>query len=349
MARKKLKTSIYSLAKELGLSPATVSKALNNAENVAQDTRSRVVAKAEEYGFKRQGFQNSFTNICALIELPNDAPTAFSSYVCNVLDGIRKYTTANKMEMSYFVQSAEFFNDISLAKLLSRRRVNGVILINGSNKSDYVKQLVNAKVPYCALQSQPGKIKSNILRLDGKTPLDEATQHLIQLGHTKIAYLNELVDKGVGDQRFEGFKNAMNNAGLDIDPSLMFSSSNTPDINGSFQFGYTGINAFIYEKKEFTAVITSSNPAAIGAMRALSEHGIEIPKQCSIIACDDSPSAPYLNPPLSCIDFSNMELGYAGAKWVHQMLKGDAPETYPYEFWMKSEVILRKSTGSCPN
>ena len=251
--------------------------------------------------------------------------------------------------MSYFVQSAKFFNDVSMAKLLSRRRVNGVILINGSNESDYVKQLVDAKIPYCALQSQPEKIESPLLVLDGKTPLDEATQHLIQLGHTKIAYLNELVDKGVGDQRFEGFKNAMNNAGLDIDPSLMFSSSNTPDINGSFQFGYTGINAFIYEKKEFTAVITSSNPAAIGAMRALSEHGIEIPKQCSIIACDDSPSAPYLNPPLSCIDFSNMELGYAGAKWVHQMLKGDAPETYPYEFWMKNEVILRKSTGSCPN
>ena len=90
MSRKKLKISIYSLAKELGLSPATVSKALNNAENVAQETRNRVIAKAEEYGFKRQSFQNSFKNICAVIELPNDAPTVFSSYVCSVLDGIEK-------------------------------------------------------------------------------------------------------------------------------------------------------------------------------------------------------------------------------------------------------------------
>ena len=349
MGRKKLDISIYSLAKELGVSPATVSKALNNAEDVAQDTRNRILAKAEEHGFKRQAFQSNFTNICALIELPDGAPTVFSPFVSSVLEGIWNYTNENKMEMSYFVQSTEFFNDVHVPKLLSRRRVNGVVLINSGDKSEYAKQLIKAKVPFCALQSKPANINSPVLSLDGFAPLKEATEHLIQLGHTKIAYLNELFEKEIGTHRLDGFKKAMNDAGLAIDPNLMYPSSELPTSSDGFEFGYTGIKALLHEKREFTAVITTSTQVATGAMHALNENNISIPNDCSIISCDDSPSSPYLNPPLSCIDFSNQALGSAGAKWVHQMLDGKAPENYPYELWMKTQLILRKSTGRCPN
>ncbi|WDE97692.1 LacI family DNA-binding transcriptional regulator [Lentisphaera profundi] len=348
MARKKLSISVYSLAKELGVSPATVSKALNNADDIALKTKNKIIAKAEEYGFKPQVLQSNYLNLCAIIELPEKSPTIFSPYINSVLEGMWDYTSQNNMETSIFVQSTDFLNDVNLLKLLSRRRVNGILLINCGQDSEYVKHLIDNNIPFCSLQSHAGTLEHPVIRLDGTKPLYEATKHLIDLGHSKIAYLNELVDKEIGDQRFMGYKNALKDAGIALDPSIIFENPDPAAIKDGYEFGFTGIHSLLQDKQHFTAAISSSIPVAMGAMRALNQNKIQIPEQCSIISCDDSPGAPYLSPPLTCINFANRNLGFAAAKWVHQMIDGSAPENVPYEMWMESSLILRKSTTKCP-
>jgi DNA-binding LacI/PurR family transcriptional regulator len=259
-----------------------------------------------------------------------------------------RYTDEKAMEMSLFCQTKEFFNDVDLPKLLSRRRVNAVLVINASDDSQYLQALTNESIPFCTLQNKPSFIDAPSLKHENEDSVKEGAEHLIQLGHKNIAYINGLSDMAVGKDRLAGIEKALSESDLKLKPDLIFSAKDEAvKAKNGYEFGYLAINVLIRSRKEFSAVITSSNAIATGALRALKENGIAVPKQCSIISCDDAPEASYLNPPLSCIKFSDEELGYAGAKWVHQMTLGTAPKEYPFEMWMKSQIILRKSTGRC--
>jgi DNA-binding LacI/PurR family transcriptional regulator len=84
---------------------------------------------------------------------------------------------------------------------------------------------------------------------------------------------------------------------------------------------------------------------AIGAMHALYQLGMSIPKHISLIACDDAPEVPYLNPPLTVMRIPNRKLGYAAARWVHQMIMTGVTAEIPREPWMRGELVIRDSTA----
>lgn len=336
MKQRKKGISIYSLSNELGLSPSTVSKALKNSPEISQKTRKLVRGKAEEYGFKPREFTSQSTNICALIQAQDRENFIFSGYVVQLMEGIWQYSEENDIEMSFYSNNVANLNDVDLQKILYRRNVDGVIVINADIRSDYIRKLLKQNLPLCHIQSGGDLDSAHLIVADNRKALETATRHLILMGHKKIAYVNAIPGLDVGMKREEGYKEAMADAGL-ADNILTMQKTAGLD---AFRFGYQCANTLANAK--ITAAITSSVPEAMGLMRGLEVMGVNIPADISVVACDNYPESQYLNPPLSVIDFPNRQLGYMAAQYVHHRIKGESAPLPPASS-LRCDMIMRES------
>ncbi|MGE4490723.1 MAG: substrate-binding domain-containing protein, partial [Kiritimatiellales bacterium] len=100
------------------------------------------------------------------------------------------------------------------------------------------------------------------------------------------------------------------------------------------------------ECPEITAIFAASNDLITGARSAIYRKGQYVPKDISLIGCDDSPHAEYFCPPLTVIDIPNIRIGQTAAAWIHQKIDGNASIHPPREPWMEGHLIIRESTGS---
>jgi LacI family transcriptional regulator len=336
------KTTIFTLSKELGFSPATISKALNNSPEISSETSEKIRRAAQEQGFIPRQMASRTINICALIQTPNAAASCFSPYTVDVMQGMMDYLQENELEFSLYSDEFTKLNSGLLLRQLGRRNVGGAVLINTSEDSEFYTDFDKNLFPYCSLLTNTGKTSRNLLTIDNADAAFRAVQYLIQLGHRNIATIVTPAHGVTGKERLAGYKKALEQAGITPNPAWIVRADFEQD---GLEFGCSGTLSLFRSHPEITALFVMGERVAIGVKHALHQLGIPIPGRVSLIACDDAPEAAYLNPPLTVMRIPNRKLGYTAARWVHQMIMTGATDEIPREPWMRGELVVRDSTA----
>jgi LacI family transcriptional regulator len=339
------KTSIYTLSRELGVSPATISRALNNHPAVSADIRARVQRIAEKRNFKPRFVSNKITNICVLIQQYDGHPLDFGAFLSQTLEGIAQYCRHENLEMSLFSTHVRELNQCDLVRELRRRNADGVIILRASDLTEYIPQLIDQKFPHLCLFSGDGKTPEPILPINDVALAHEATRYLVSLGHTKIGILNGAPHSQFAQRRIDGYRQALREAGIQPDDRLEM----TADVNihrGGLQFGAAGVEELLRREPKTTAVFTTGEATARGALCWLYEHDIKVPDRISVMAFDDFPETAYTCPPLTTVRIPYLEMGYEGARQVHRLCRGlDVLLTPDVMDRLAGELVVRKSTG----
>lgn len=332
--------TITDIAREAGVSRATVSGVLNNNPAVAQKTRERVLHIIKKHRYSpnetARALARRQTGLIGLvvkdisnplysqISLGVEAACSKSQY--NVVIG----NTHTRPE-----QEVEYLN------LLKRRRVDGIIILPLQRKSDLkiFQELEQRKFPFVLLGDLDG-IKAPLIRSDDTTGIYQAATLLFKNGYKRLLYLSGPEYFLASSRRKQGFEKAHRDLGYTIreDQCLI--------CGWRMQDGYCmGIELSTTIRDRFDGIVCYNDSIAIGLMRALTEKGIKIPDNIGIIGFDDSRLANYVVPGLTTVAQPAYDMGYKAADILIQRIQSDHPQQIK-PIILDTELIIRETCGS---
>jgi len=314
------KTSIYTIGKELGISPATVSRALSHHPAVSAGVRARVQAAAAKCKFKPRVVSNRVLNLCVLIQQYDGHPLDFSAFLSQELEGVAQYCRHESLEMSLYSAHIQDLNHCDLVRELRRRGADGAIVIRANDQTEYLAQLEDQHFPYLCLMTGNGRGAERLLGVDDERLACAAVEHLISLGHRRIGMLNNAPFALHGRRRMEGYRRALAMHGLAVDEKVVLTADSEVH-HGDLDFGSRAIDLLLEREPQMTAVFTSSEETARGVLSRLYQRGIAVPGQISVVGFDDYPGTAYTCPPLTTVRIPYLEIGYEGARQVHRMCR----------------------------
>jgi LacI family transcriptional regulator len=327
--------SLRVLGEYLNLSPATISLVLNDAPGVKaipQITRDRVKAAAVEFDYRPSFYARSLRkrqsySIGVLVPELND------SYTAQILAGVEDFL----IEEGYFYLTASHRRKPDLIeeypRMLMERSVEGFILI------DTVLEH-SLKLPAVAVAGHRELEDVTNVVLDQRRAAELTLRHLYRLGHRRIAFMRGGSHSSDADDRWKSLQAVAADLGLVVRPELTVELKlrvSTPEL------GFEPASELLNRRHDFTAMVCYDDVAAIGAIRAIRDHGLRVPEDISVVGFDDIQSAAFHNPSLTTIRQPLYQMGTTAASVLLQRVRGetDVPRMIP----ILPELVVRESTG----
>jgi DNA-binding LacI/PurR family transcriptional regulator len=333
--RGKQNVTLRTIAEHLGLTPGTVSAALNNsaaAQSIPDHTKQRIIEAARKLNYRPNFFARSLRlqrtyTIGVIAEEIGDA------YGSTIISGIEQYLRQN----NYFFLTVIHRHDKKLLQtyshMLQARGVEGFITVDTSI----------TEVPGLPTVAVAGHERvqgvTNII-LDHRRAAELALQHLRDLGHEDIAVVKGQKESSDSEARWTAILEVAEELGIRIRPELTIElqgQDSTPAI------GYPVGKELLARNKPFTAVFSYNDISAIGIIWAFRESGLRVPQDISVVGFDDVPGAAYANPGLSTVRQPLERMGQIAAQTLIDRIEGRAG--YLAEIAIEPEFIVRKSTG----
>lgn len=322
------------VAKEAGVSIATVSRIINGTAKVSAERKDAVEAAIAKLNFRpnaaARGLALGKSNTIGVITQAIDSP-----FYGEGLRGIEDYLqrrgyTALFMSGNWDEQDEER----CMAELLSRR-VDGIIIFSGRLQD---RQLASYAKQVPLVVSGRSLKAPNIfsLQVDDERGAWLATRHLIELGHRRIGFIAGILDHPDASLRFKGYRRALADAGIPHDPKLV--------VPGDFheEGGVEATLRLLKSGNKFTALFCVNDQTAYGACLALYRSGLNCPRDVSVVGFDDLHSSSYRVPPLTSVRQSIRVLGESSGAAMLQMLQGEQPDVSLPQV----ELIVRESTAA---
>lgn len=337
--QKSKEVTIYDLARKLKISPATVSRGLQDHPAISKKTKKRISALADKIGYRSNHFarnlRNQKTDTIGVI-----VPKLNSHFMSSVIAGIEH--EANKDGYTLIIShSAESFEKEAVsAKTLFNNRVDGVLasLANDTRTLDHFNPFFKKNVPvifFDKVMEHPGCI--NIV-IDNEKAAYEAVTHLIQQGCKRIVHITALPLQNVYKDRLQGYKQAL------TDHKLKFNEKDVIIGNLSMDAGAEAANAIMKMKTLPDGIFVANDNAAVGCMLALKAFGIKIPGDIAFAGFNNDPLAIVIEPKLTTINYSGYEVGEVAARHLINHLNGVFPINNTNSIILRSELIIRESS-----
>jgi len=333
------KISLKFLADYLGFSPATVSLVMNRsevAESIPKTTQDQIFAAAEKFNY-RPNFLARSLRTQRTFTIGVIVPEVSEGYETLVMSGIEELLL--REGYFYFVASHHHRADLidECPNLLLARSVEGLIAIDTPWHHDLA-------IPVVAVSAH-GRVRgvTNIV-LDHNLAADLALDHLYKLGHRRIAFIKGQEFSSDTDVRWEAIVRAACRLGLTISEKLttqLDSGVTTSDL------GYQVVRRMLPKAEPFTALFAFNDIAAIGAIRALREKGLQVPEDVSVVGFDDIHSAAFQNPALTTVRQPLRKMGTIAAETVLRRIArshSDSSADHPREIVVEPELVVREST-----
>lgn len=338
------KITIYDIAAEAGVSASTVSRVLTNHANVNEQKREKVLSLIEKYHFKpntfARGLADARSRTIGILTADIRNPFYASIYVaCE--------WAARKENYSLLLYN--FLNDLNLEaqllKKLHEQRTDAVILLGGHEdelRTDTgFAELVNdimSQIPVIITGKLDGT-DCDMVKINHMKSIDLIMEHLLSLGHEKIAILGGRTDVLSTHEKIMRYKQILKNNGIRFNPDLI-GHNGAYDINS----GYMQMND-LYEKNTLpTAVIAINDYAALGIMQSIRNHGQNIPEDISVISYDNTYLSETTVPNLTSIDYNYEEYGALLIETAIRRITGASVEKLQI---IEPALIIRESS-SCP-
>jgi DNA-binding LacI/PurR family transcriptional regulator len=330
--------TLKAVAEHLGLTPGTVSAVLNNApsaRSIPPHTKNRIRAAAKDLNYKPNFFARTLRNkrtytIGVIAEEIGD------SYGSTIISGIEQFLR----KRDYFFLTVAHRHDQELlsrySQMLSERGVEGIITVDTTVQEE----------PTLPVVSVAGHRKiagvTNII-LDHRKAAVLALNHLRELHHERVAFMKGNPLSSDSEDRWQAISQVAQEIGLKIDPELVVQIDRD---DATPQLGYPFTKQLLARNKPFTAVFAYNDISAIGAIRALQEHGLRVPQDVSVMGFDDIPGAAFHFPSLTTVRQPLTRMGEVAAESLLERIEGQ--KEYPAEIAIEPELIVRESTAQAP-
>ena len=335
-------TTLKEIAKKLGLSIPTVSKALKDYPDVSAKTKKLVLNAAEELKYRPNSFAvNLRTKESKTIGLI--VPEIVHYFFSNAIKGIVNQAE-KKGYLVIILQSNESFElEKKQIELLLNKNVDGVLisLANGTADYSHLNKILEYDIPLVMFDKIAKLVNCSKVIIDDRKAAYKATQHLIDIGCKKIAHFRGPLLPQNSIDRFLGYKKALEDNNLTYDSSLVFTCDEM-----TFDQGKKFAKKICKEQIDIDAIFISSDLVAIGAVTEFKKQGVSIPEKISIVGFSNWFMSSAITPSLSTINQPGYEMGKAAFKRLYKelSLKKENKEVTPKTIELETELVVRDST-----
>lgn len=324
--------TMIEIARKLGVSIATVSRALSGSDDsVSEETRKTILSMAEKYGYRKRktiGKSVAFVMDKDLFKLSGQFYTPIISGVEEALVKKKYYFQLNIIEREGFNLSGVNLNYRDLA---------GVILV-GVYHDDFVLKLKDIKIPMVLLDYYIPTEDLPAVLIDNTDGILKACRYLADQGHKRVAYISSEEEETAARERLYGYACALNLFGFDQDKSLII--KNCP---GRIDEAFKAMKIILANEELPTAVVAYNDLIAIGAMEAIKERGLSVPHDISVIGFDDIGLASEVLPSLTTMHVPKRTLGIVAVRKLFQII--DGKEDPVKKVLLPSTLVIRNSTA----
>ena len=297
------------IAGELGVSITTVSKVLNNHDDISPATRARVMAKVEELGYRPNAVARSLT-LRRTHTLGMVIPDLLHSFFAEILSGIELVASERGYGLLLCSSAENPAKERSELQLLHGRQVDGIILApsHGSGNGEILRELLSQGIGVVMIDRDDyPNIPCHRVLTDDEQVGVLATEHLLASGRRAIAHLAgpRLVH---AKRREKGWKDTLRAAGIRIPSDWIVPSGFMASD------GYRSMKRALSLRPRIDAVFCANDPSAIGAMKAVWEAGLRVPDDIAIVGAGDVIYGELLKVPLTTVSWSRVELGREAAE-----------------------------------
>ncbi len=327
--------TIVDVAKEAGVSFATVSRVLNDGANVKPEKRARVLRAIKRLGYttnlQARSLRGGRSHLIGL--LVRDLGTA---YIGEIMRGVDSELAENKYDVMLYTTHRHQAKENEYVTALTRGMTDGLLLVLPRHPEGYLKSLRQKKFPYVVIDHQGIDDRGPAVGATNRAGGYDATRYLLALGHRRIGFITGSMDLGCSRERLDGYRAALRDHGVAADAELVR--------EGNFQQpgGYAAAIELMNLQDPPTAIFASNDVMAFGVMEAARERGKKIPDDISIIGFDDIPQAAQVHPPLTTIRQPLEEMGHRAAQMLLEII--EHPEQAAEKIELPTELVMREST-----
>jgi len=337
-----VKATSFDIAFQAGVSQSTVSRALRNSPLVNEATRQKIQAIAKELNYKvdknasNLRSQHCDTIALLLFEDPTNDDSAINPFFLSMLGSITRACADKGYDLLVSFQQAS--NDWH-ADFEDSNKADGLILLGYGDYVDFEEKLIKLSeqgTHFVRWGAEAENLSVVSIGCDNFLGGKEITEHVIQKGRKHFAFLGSASSHAPEFfDRYKGHCQALNDNGLVVDDSMQFNALYTE------QAGYVAACELINSGAHFDAIFAACDLIAIGAMRALQEHGISIPEQVVVVGFDDIAIASFTFPPLTTVKQDTQLAGELLVSTLLESINGNDIKTT----LISPELVIRKSCG----
>lgn len=331
--------TLADVAKQAGVSTASVSRVIRNTDPVSQDLRERIEAAITELGYiPRQTAADQFGQGTIALLIGD----LLNPFFWEIAQGVQDEVDNQQMTLTLYNLADQPQRQTQLLKQLKKSQVDGVILTGLAPFPELLDWQEEHQIPVVLFNrhvSQPGM---HCIMVDFENGMYRATQHLVALGHTRIGHLASPSTGEIAEARLRGIRAALEEAGLDLRAEWCPIVPPGREVGGGFQAMRTLLE--LPEAERPTAVIAFNDIIAVGAMHAIHSCGLRVPKDISIIGVDDIALAGHSYPPLTTINQPKYHMGKLAVQTLRRMNAEHISMSNSYTL-LETPLIVRESTA----
>ncbi len=327
--------TIEDIARECNVSKSTVSRVLNNSPHVKSSTRKKVLEVMKKYNYTPNILARGLIakKIGALGVIVSDITNPFHSLLVR---GIGDICRTYGYSLFLCNTDGRVDEEIKHVRSLIQRSVDGIIFASIKLKDEGLEEAKKSGIPILLVGRLPEKEEGfNYVIVDNELGGYMAVNYLISLGHRKIAYLSGPWDTWPNIRRFEGYKRALEEAGLSIDKKYIFKGDFTLDT------AYSIGTKILMMRDRPTSVFCANDMSAIGLLEACMELGVKVPEEMSIIGFDDIPLSSFRTIQLTTVSQSIYDQGALAGKILLEKLQNE--DNTPTQLTLPPKLIIRKT------
>ena len=328
------------IAGELGVSITTVSKVLNNREDIGDATRARVLAKVAELGYQPNAVARSLT-LRRTHTLGVVIPDLMHSFFVEIVAGLETVASARGYGILLCSSSEDPVKERQELDMLRQRQVDGIILgsANASGNTDLLQQLTSLGVGLVMIdRDDHPAVSCDRVVTDDREVGRLATAHLIAQGRKAIGHITGTTVLHA-KRRADGYRAALAEARIKGKADWM--------VRGGFKEadGYRGMARLLAIKPRVDAVFAANDPSAIGAMKAIWDAGLRVPEDVAVVGAGDIALGDLLRVPLSTISWSREDQGKVAAELLLDRIEADGPPPEARRVVIPPQLVVRRSSG----
>jgi DNA-binding LacI/PurR family transcriptional regulator len=334
--------TIKDVAKMAGVSPSTVSRVIADNRRISLATKERVKKIMTELNYHPNMIARSLikrsSHTLGLI-LSRSTDSAFSNpFFSEIIRGISAVTQS--FHYNLMLATAQDYAEEAkeCLRMVTEKRVDGVLLLASRVNDELIPELIENNYPFVVVGRAPDLQKCYSVNNDNIQAAYLAVRHLFNLGHQRIALLNGPDEYILCQDRFEGYRFAFREYGIENDPTLVKKGSFTQED------GYRLTSELMSISSPPTAIFAVDDLMALGAYKAIKERGLLIPDDIAFVGFNDDPLASIIEPALTTVRIPIYEMGLAAATMIIHLLQ--EKEIFPSQKILSSELIIRDSCGA---
>ncbi|PCJ93359.1 MAG: LacI family transcriptional regulator [Flavobacteriaceae bacterium] len=333
------KTTIYDIAKQLNITAATVSRALNDHPRISQDTKELVLKTAKELNYEQNklalALKSGKTYLVGVV-----VPYINRNFFSNVIRGIEDelYPKGYRVIISQTHEEEE--KEIETIKSLLNAQVDGILMSisKPTTVTEHFDMIIKKNVPLVFFDRKKDIPGVSTVTIDDFEGGYKATEHLIQQGCKKIAHVSVYLNIGIYKDRFEGYKKAL------LDNGLAFREEYIIQTESQVKAGKKALDDLFKLNDKPDAIFTSSDHIALGVMQQLKKKEVKVPDDFCVVGFSNEPFTKFMELPISSVDQSPIEMGRMSAKVFLEQINSKKKVKIEKKVVLPPKLHIRKSS-----